>query len=269
MMMSERFPRLIFVFVVLSMAAAGCGHATVKDDPAAKPTVEWSSKESRERFARADEKGDFFQLASYFEPQATKFSCGPTTGAIVLNALLLRDDRIEKPTDPTAYPEKKNFIGEKFVPVFSKFTQNSFFNSKTEAVKPREVFFGKAAEDGRRDGGLQLGQLARMLELHGLKVETRYADGPGAFQKFKADFHQSLKDDRSFVVINFDRRKLGQNGGGHISPVAAYDAKSDSFLVLDVNPVVSEWFWVKTDVLYDAMNTKDADHNRGYLIVSR
>lgn len=263
--------RQTFLALALALGAAGCAHQAASEDPAvaAPATFEWSSPESRARFSRAEVKGDFFQLASYFEPQATKFSCGPTTGTIVLNALLLKDSGAGKPTDRSAYPLTKNHVGKTFEPVFSKFTQNSFFDSKTDAVKTRDVFFGKAMADGRRDGGLQLGQLGRMLEIHGLAVSTHYADEPGAFPRFKTDFLDSLKDSTSFVVVNFDRRGLGQNGGGHISPVVAYDAQSDSFLVLDVNPVVTEWFWVKADTLFAAMNTKDTDRSRGYLIISR
>lgn len=257
------------VLFALAFAFIGCAHAPAVTEPSAATTVEWSTKESQDRFARSDEKGDFFQLASYFEPQATKFSCGPTTGTIVLNALYLKDAQAEKPVDPSGYPLKKNFVGEKFSPAFSKFTQNSFFNAKTEAVKPREVFFGKATADGKRDGGLQLDQMAGILEVHGLKVQTHHVDGAAGLERFKADFHAALKDTTSFVIINFDRKALGQNGGGHLSPVVAYDAKTDSFLVLDVNPVVSEWFWAKADALFAAMNTKDAEKNRGYLIVSR
>lgn len=259
---------------LLSFGFIGCAHApatppATQDVSSLKPTVEWSAEESQERFARAESKGDFFQLASYYEPQATKFSCGPTSGTIVLNALLLKNAQVEKPIDLTTYPEKKNFVGGKFVPVFSKFTQNSFFNAKTEKVKPRAVFFGKATADGKRDGGLQLDQFAGMLAVHGLKAETHHVDGPDAVARVKNDFIASLKDDTTFIVINFDRKQLGQNGGGHLSPVAAYDAKSDSFLVLDVNPVVSEWFWAKADALIAAMNTKDAENYRGYVIVSR
>jgi hypothetical protein len=34
------------------------------------------------------------------------------------------------------------------------------------------------------------------------------------------------------VIVNYSRVALGQEGASHISPLAAYDAESDSFLVL-------------------------------------
>jgi hypothetical protein len=55
---------------------------------------------------------------------------------------------------------------------------------------------------------------------------------------------------------------------GHLSPVGAYDERSDSFLILDVNPSISHWGWVKADALLKAMRTLDTIENRGYLIVS-
>ena len=58
-----------------------------------------------------------------------------------------------------------------------------------------------------------------------------------------------------------------QQGGGHISPLAAYDAKSDSFLVMDVNSTDQRWVWVKASALLVSMRTPDAQENRGYLLV--
>jgi len=44
--------------------------------------------------------------------------------------------------------------------------------------------------------------------------------------------------------VNYKRSAIGQKGGGHISPLGAYDEISDSFLVLDVNPASS---WLDLD----------------------
>jgi hypothetical protein len=64
---------------------------------------------------------------------------------------------------------------------------------------------------------------------------------------------------------------LGQEIGGHISPLAAYDAKSDRFLVLDVARYKYPPVWVRTADLFGAMNTVDKDNNgktRGFVLVS-
>ena len=74
------------------------------------------------------------------------------------------------------------------------------------------------------------------------------------------------KDD--FVLVNCARRALGQKGGGHISPLGAYDESSESFLIMDVNPNRAPWVWVRSDELIAAMRTFDTVENLGYLLVS-
>ena len=59
----------------------------------------------------------------------------------------------------------------------------------------------------------------------------------------------------------------GQEGGGHISPLGAYDRASDSFLIMDVNPNRAPWVWVKAEALIGAMRTFDTVENRGYLLI--
>ena len=70
------------------------------------------------------------------------------------------------------------------------------------------------------------------------------------------------------MIVNYNRSALGQTGGGHISPLGAFDETSDSFLVMDVNPTNHPWVWVPASALFAAMATKDTAENRGYLLVS-
>ena len=42
-------------------------------------------------------------------------------------------------------------------------------------------------------------------------------------------------DPMSRVLINFDRRALGQPGGGHFSPIGSYAEREDAFLVMDAS----------------------------------
>jgi hypothetical protein len=50
---------------------------------------------------------------------------------------------------------------------------------------------------------------------------------------------------------------MGQETGGHISPLAAYDSKSDRFLILDVARYKYPPVWVSASDLFVAMNTTD------------
>jgi hypothetical protein len=72
------------------------------------------------------------------------------------------------------------------------------------------------------------------------------------------------------VIVNYSRKPLHQDGDGHISPLAAYDAQTDSFLVLDVARYKYPPQWITFDLLYEAMRTIDASggKSRGALILS-
>jgi len=69
------------------------------------------------------------------------------------------------------------------------------------------------------------------------------------------------------VIVAYSRPAVGQAGGGHISPLGAYDQPSDSFLVMDVNPTSAGWVWMPAATLIKAMRTFDTVENRGYVIV--
>ena len=81
-----------------------------------------------------------------------------------------------------------------------------------------------------------------------------------------------LDDDDHFILVNYLRKAIGQEAGGHISPLAAYDADTDRFLILDVSRYKYPPVWVEAAALFGAMNTPDSDNDdktRGYVVVSR
>jgi hypothetical protein len=63
----------------------------------------------------------------------------------------------------------------------------------------------------------------------------------------------------AMVGLNFLRTPLGELGGGHMSPLAAYEPRSDRFLLLDVSRYKYPPVWVTTAVLFESMNTVDSD----------
>jgi hypothetical protein len=77
-----------------------------------------------------------------------------------------------------------------------------------------------------------------------------------------------VNDPTRRYVINFSRGPLFATGGGHHSPIAGYLEQEDLVLVLDVNRTYGPWL-VKSDRLYEAMNTVDATakKKRGLLII--
>ena len=74
------------------------------------------------------------------------------------------------------------------------------------------------------------------------------------------------------MIVNYLRKAIGQQLGGHISPLAAYDAEADRFLILDVARYKYPPVWVTAKDLFDAMNTTDSDNQnktRGFVLVSK
>ena len=60
----------------------------------------------------------------------------------------------------------------------------------------------------------------------------------------RAELIRNLATRDDDVLVNHSRRALGQTGGGHISPLRAYDQASESCPIKDVNPSRAPWAWV-------------------------
>jgi len=118
-----------------------------------------------------------------------------------------------------------------------------------------------------RDGGYQLRQLDELLQAHKIRTRLVIADGQMAEAEIRRDLIDNLNRAGDFVIVNYHRGAVGQTGGGHISPLGAYDAASDSVLVLDVNPSRHPWVWMPLATLIQGMQTRDAVENRGYILV--
>ncbi len=235
---------------------------------AGTPLVEWSSEESVARLSRAEHKVDFFPLSNNFISQDNRIYCGPASSAIVLNALRL-GKREGLPQDRRAIdPADMAWLPVGFDPFLGKFTPNNVLIQGTKSVaevlgKPIEI-----AGEWKKDFGLQLRQLAQVLRAHGLSVKTRVVSDGTELELVHDELADNLSTADNYVLVNYSRKELGQTGGGHISPLGAYDRESDSFLIMDVNPNRAPWVWVKAADLVAAMRTFDTVENRGYLLIS-
>ena len=92
-----------------------------------------------------------------------------------------------------------------------------------------------------------------------------------SLEEIRSLARQALSTPNHYVVVNYLRRSIGQERGGHISPLGAYDAETDRFLVLDVSRYKYPPIWVEAAALYAAMNTPDSDNQnrtRGFVIVT-
>jgi Phytochelatin synthase len=185
----------------------------------------------------------YFPLASNFLTQKTQSYCGVASIVMVLNALGL-----PAPAVPEYEP-------------YRTFTQDNVLSERTDAVLPRETLAHQ---------GMTLDQLGGILATQPVKAEVHHASD-SSVDEFRKLASAYLGEPGHFVLVNYLRKTLGEETGGHISPLAAYDAKADRFLILDVARYKYPPVWVKTADMFAAMNTPDAvndNKTRGFVLVT-
>ena len=228
--------------------------------------VAFGSDEGMERLVRAGAKLAFPALANQFEAQSNAAFCGPTSAAIVLNAL--RGRGADLPRDRSRLrAEDLQYIPGGFDPTVPRFTQDNVIG---KGQKTRSQVLGEPVMVGGkqiRDFGYQLRQFDELLRAHDLVTRLVVVDDKKAEAAIRIDLVENLKRAGDYVVVNYRRDEVGQKGSGHISPLGAYDVESDSFLVLDVNPASAGWVWMPTVTLIKGMRTFDTLENRGYVLV--
>ncbi|MEJ8856715.1 phytochelatin synthase family protein [Variovorax robiniae] len=263
---------------LLSVAAllSACAAVGTPTSPAATSAaanaspalVFFASEEGVARLARSRAKADFAALANQFEAQYNGAFCGPTSAAIVLNTVNIGRGA-EVPRDHTRLrKDDVQFMPPGADPIVPRFTQDLVID---KGPKTRAQVLGEPVTIGGkqvRDFGYQLRQFDAMLRGNGLVTRAVVVDDALSEQSIRADMADNLARSGDYVIVNYRREAVGQKGGGHISPVGAYDAASDSFLVLDVNPSAAGWAWIPTATLVKAMRTFDTVENRGYVVVN-
>lgn len=204
--------------------------------------VPFRSPEGVRRLAAGGCHRAFFALAPSFQPQLHPSYCGVACAVIVLNAL-----------HDTSW-----------------FQQQSWLDERSDAIKPRAAITGDGGVPWPTGRGLRLEELAAMLRLHPVAVETRgHGRGDHDLASFRAELQVSLARDDRFLVVNFDRAALTGKGHGHFSPLGAYDESTDSVLVMDVARHETCWYWAPVALVHAAMGTRDGLGYRGYLRIGK
>jgi hypothetical protein len=234
--------RLLRVAAIALCLSSVAGRA----DTLALPSnlVDFQSAEGQQYLFESNAHEAYFPLASNFVTQKTQAYCGVASMVMVLNSL-----QVAAPTTPEYAP-------------YHTFTQDNLLNEHTDAILTRELL-------GRQ--GMTIEQFSAILALQPVAIEMHHASD-SSLEAFRTSAIDYLGKKDHFVVINFLRKTLGQQIGGHWSPIAAYDAKTDRFLLLDVARYKYPPVWVKASDLFDAMNTPDAANDnktRGYVLVGK
>jgi len=233
----------VFQCAALALCLVTSG-ARAETLPLPSSLTDLNSEEGERFFLESDAHTAYFAIADNFVTQKTQAYCGVASIVMVLNAA-----GVPAPSTPEYQP-------------YTTFTQDNVLDERTDAVLPREVLARQ---------GMTLDQLGDLLAMHPIAVEVHHA-ADGGLDAFRAAARAYLATKDHFVIVNYLRKAIGQQIGGHISPLAAYDAKADRFLVLDVARYKYPPVWVKASDLFDAMNTTDssnANRTRGYVLVAK
>lgn len=200
----------------------------------------WDSPEGILRLQRSTAKENFWKLLRFYDSQTRLTYCGVATAVVVLNSLA-----IEAP--------KSNFLGK-----FRMFTQEEFFSDNVCAViDPKDV----------AERGVILEELATILKTFPLEV-SKFPAQELSSKVIRELLIEALQNPNQRILALYQRTELRQEGSGHWSPVAAYDAESDSFLVLDVAKFKYPPAWINADTFINSMQTANIHgQSRGFLII--
>lgn len=210
---------------------------------AEEPTVVyWNSDEGEVLRTRISPDADYWDLSPVFTVQKTQAFCGVASAITILNAMT-----VKKPVDPMYYP-------------YPYFTQMNYFTPQVQKVIKMQTVMSM---------GLTRDQLTETLSKHGVTVKSVAGDTLSE-EGLRTLLKKSLRDDGTFVLVNYLRTTLHQEGGGHWSVLAAYDAETDSALILDVAKFKYAPAWVGIGTLRTAIDTIDTTSNkpRGLIMVS-
>ncbi|KAJ2455471.1 hypothetical protein EV183_000803 [Coemansia sp. RSA 2336] len=204
-----------------------------------KDLVSFTSAAGRKLFKESLNEGfaeGYFNLAGNFTVQSEPAYCGPSSLAMVLNALEV---------DP----------GRTWKGVWRWYSDELLESCRTESdLKANGITF---------DQFLCLASShARVVVKRG-KTATR--------EEFLRDIKYVTQRDDIFMVLSFSRAVMGQTGDGHFSPIGAYHPQTNQALVLDSARYKYPSWFADVDKLYDSLQPVDPETNlpRGYFMISR
>lgn len=229
--------------VILGLYIVG-GSVLAQTLPLPRSLIAFNSAEGEQLLLESKARKDYWNLSMQFVTQNNQAYCGVASIVMVLNALSI--------PAPVALEYSPYHV----------FTQDNFFNNEqTKRVISPEVVSRQ---------GMTLEQLGQLLESYPVKVEVYHAS-ESSLEKFRSSVVANLKQPDNFVLVNYLRKSMGQEKGGHISPIAAYNEQTDRFLILDVSRYKYPPIWVKTADLWRSLATVDSvsGKTRGFVFVSR
>lgn len=230
--------------VLVGLLAGGSAWGGPGGAARAEALIPLPAQAGQELLFRSRVRADFLPLVGSFVTQANLSYCGVASAVMVLNSL-----GVPAPETPGYGP-------------YRFWSQDNLFAASAGRA------FATAESVGRR--GMTLAQLAGLLAAQGVSVQ-RWQGDQLSLPQFRGLLRRSLSDPDDRLLVNYHRPSLGQQGGGHISPLAAYDPTGDRVLILDVARYRYPAVWVSTEALWRSIRTVDPDSgvSRGLVRISR
>lgn len=216
--------------------------------------VDFRTEEGKTRLVRTlggSTAAPYLALASTFHTQSEPAFCGLATLAIVLNALQVDPQRVWK-TPWRWYAEEL-----------------------LECCEP----LGRVKQHG-----ITLGDFACLARCNGCHCDTTYADAASdhAYQQLRdaiVDVCSAVPESGAsgallparHLVVSYARAALQQTGGGHFSPVAAWDPATESVLIMDTARFKYPPYWAPLRRVFEAMQPLDptTQRPRGWAVLRR
>jgi len=240
--------RVSFSLLVLAGATTFSSYGRAQAPSKTGELIVLDSEVGEQLLFTSQARRDYLPLSLEFVTQDNLAYCGVATLVMVLNAL-----KIEAPVAPNY--KIPGLVDYRF------FTQENVFDNDLthDVIKPELI----------AKQGMTLKELGGLFQSYPVVVQTFHGEEV-SLEQFRQLTVQNLQQAENFVVVNYLRRSLGQKGGGHISPVAAYDEQSDRFLILDVARYRYSPVWVEAETLWSAMNTVDSasGKTRGFILLN-
>ncbi|MFM0509445.1 phytochelatin synthase family protein [Paraburkholderia sp. RL17-373-BIF-A] len=197
----------------------------------------------QKRLTSSASNQSYWPLSQYFETQRNEAYCSVATSVMALNALGIRRPQ------STQYPD------------FPFFSQEDFFHG----IDPQVANAARVSHEG-----MTLDQLSTALNAFPVDVR-KYHAADLSLGQFRDLVRATTGHSDRFVLLNFRRVEIGETGGGHWSPLAAYDSASDSALLLDVARYKYPAVWVPLAQLYAGALAVDSVSglSRGIVIIGK
>jgi hypothetical protein len=207
----------MLLYLTLSLTILGCD---------SRQPLEWSLPVPAELIALNSTKGilllsdpstrafSFWQGFQHLVTQETQTFCSIASSVTILNAIASDI----APVDPTYNP-------------YPYWTQDNFFNECTNNVVDRSIIL---------QIGSTLDQVASMLQCFNISAQAIKANETNV-DGFRNDLTSALSIG-NHIASNFYRNALGEPGGGHFSPLMAFNPSYDMVLMTGICNFVVQAF---------------------------